>query len=110
MLYTHVENCIRNLKALKIDTVGYGSLLIPILNDKLPDEIKMIIGRQFCGQIWSLDKVMEYFVNELKTQENCNLDKAISDCCRKREPYTTSGLFAHTRNKKGMHNAYMRLR
>ena len=25
MLYTHVENCIRNLKALKLDTAGYGS-------------------------------------------------------------------------------------
>ena len=31
MLYTHVENCIRNLKALKLDTAGYGSLLILIL-------------------------------------------------------------------------------
>ena len=51
MLYTHVENCIRNLKALKLDTAGYGSLLIPILKDRLPDEINMIISRQFCGQI-----------------------------------------------------------
>jgi hypothetical protein len=27
MLYSHVENCIRNLKSLKLDTSGYGSLL-----------------------------------------------------------------------------------
>ena len=58
MLYTHVENCIRKLKALKLDTVGYGSLLIPILKDRLPGEINVIISRQFCGQVWSLDKVM----------------------------------------------------
>ena len=57
MLYTHVENCIRNLKALKLDTTGYGSLLIPILKDRLPDEINVIISRQFFGQVWSLDKV-----------------------------------------------------
>ena len=32
MLYTHVANCIRNLKSLKLDTSGYGSIkLIPIL-------------------------------------------------------------------------------
>ena len=58
MLYTHVENCIRKLKALKLDTAGYGSLVIPILNDRLPDEINVIISRQSCGQVWSLDKVM----------------------------------------------------
>ena len=98
MLYTHVENCIRNLKALKLDTAGYGSLLIPILNDRLPDGINVIISRQFCGQVWSLDKVMQYFGNELKAQETCNLDKVTSDFSRKREPY--SGLFAQTRNKK----------
>ena len=61
----------------------------------------MIISRQFCGQVWSLDKVMQYFSNELKAQENCNLDKVTSDFSRKREPYTTSGLFTYTRNKKG---------
>ncbi|XP_028403430.1 uncharacterized protein LOC114526129 [Dendronephthya gigantea] len=93
-LYTHVENCIRNLRALKLDTSGYGSLLIPILKDRLPDEINMIISRQFCGQIWSLDKVMEYFGNELKAQENCNPQNVHSDAPKRREPYTTSGLFS----------------
>ena len=58
MLYNHVENCMRNLKSLKLDTSGYGSLLIPILKDRLPDEINMIISRQFCGKVWNLDKVM----------------------------------------------------
>ena len=32
MLYNHVESCVRNLKSLKLDTTGYGSLLIPIYN------------------------------------------------------------------------------
>ena len=45
MLYNHAENCMRNLKSLKLDTSGYGSLLIPILKDRLPDEINMIILR-----------------------------------------------------------------
>ena len=60
----------------------------------------MIISRHYCDQVWSLDKVMEYFSNELKAQENCNLDKVTSVFSRKREPYTTSGLFTYTRNKK----------
>ena len=88
MLYTRVENCIWNLKALKLDTAGYGSLLIPILKDRLPNEINMIISRKFCDEVWSLDKEMDYFGNELKAQENCSLDKVTSDFSRKREPYT----------------------
>ena len=43
---------------------------------------------------------MQYFGNELKAQETCNLDKVTSDFSGKRETYTTSGLFARTRNKK----------
>ena len=47
MLYNHVESCVRNLKPLKLDTSGYCSLLIPILKERLPDEITMIISRKF---------------------------------------------------------------
>ncbi|CAB4033226.1 Transposable element Tcb2, partial [Paramuricea clavata] len=101
MLYSHVENCMRNLKSLKLDTSGYGSLLIPILKDRLPDEINMIISRQFCGKVWNLDKVMEFFNNELRAQEDCNFSLSNksdgrSDNFRKREPYTASGLFSQT--------------
>ena len=42
-LYTDVENCIRNLKTLKVETSTYGCLLIPILKKKLPDELLVII-------------------------------------------------------------------
>ena len=51
MLYNHVESCVRNLKSLKLDTTGYGSLLIPILKDRLPDEITMIISRKFGEEV-----------------------------------------------------------
>ena len=61
MLYNHVENCIKNLKSLKLDTTGYGSLLILILKDRLPDEVTMVISRKFGKNIWTLDGVMEFF-------------------------------------------------
>ena len=68
MLYNHVENCIRNLKSLKLDTTGYGSLLIPILKDRLPDEVTMVISKKFGKNIWTLDGVMEFFNDELRAQ------------------------------------------
>ena len=35
--YHDIENCIRNLKSLKIQMSTYGYLLIPLL--KIPDEL-----------------------------------------------------------------------
>ena len=98
MLYNHVEHCVRNLKSL-IDTCAYGSLLIPILKDLLPDEITMIMSRTFGEQIWTLDKVMEHFNSELQTQENCIASPSnefVHESYRKGEYYTTSGLFGQT--------------
>ena len=71
MLYNHVESCVRNLRSLKLDTTGYGSLLIPIFKDRLPDDITMIIARKFGGNTWTLDQVMKHFNDELRAQENC---------------------------------------
>ena len=44
-LYNGIENCTRNLSALKLDITAYGSLLIPILKSKLPVELNMTIAR-----------------------------------------------------------------
>ena len=46
-LYNDIENCIRNLKSLKIESSTYGYLLIPLLKEKIPNELKMIISRKF---------------------------------------------------------------
>ncbi|XP_066930926.1 uncharacterized protein [Clytia hemisphaerica] len=70
-LYNHVESCVRNLKALKLEAKGYGSLLIPILKEKLPDELKIVISRKFGSSIWTLDLLLTYLNEELRAQENC---------------------------------------
>ena len=70
-LYNHVESCVRNLRSLKLETNGYGSLLIPILKQKLPDDLTLLISRKFGSSVWTLEKVLEYFNEELRAQENC---------------------------------------
>ena len=70
--YNGVENCTRNLSALKLDVSAYGSLLIPILKGKLPDELNMTIARRFGSEIWSLACLMTFFNDELTACENCH--------------------------------------
>ena len=42
-----VETHVRGLKALGIDSKQYGTLLVPILMDKLPEELRLIIRRKY---------------------------------------------------------------
>ena len=97
-LYNHIENCVRNLKALKLDSASYGSLLIPTLKDRLPDELNMIISRQLGGCSWTPEKVMEYFNNELRAQDNCALSASVrvgqQDNKSGKEIFTASGLYS----------------
>jgi len=70
-LFNGIENCTRNLSALKLDISAYGSLLIPLLKDKLPDELNMTIARRFGSDIWTLERLMTFFNDELTAYENC---------------------------------------
>ena len=72
-LYNGIENCTRNLSALKLDVTAYGSLLIPILKSKLPVELNMTIARRFGSDIWNLERLMIYFNDELSAIESCKL-------------------------------------
>ena len=40
-LIDKVEGSVRNLKSLKADPSSYGILLVPLINEKLPTEMKL---------------------------------------------------------------------
>ena len=69
--YNDIENGIRNLESLKIESSTYGYLLIPLLKEKIPDELNMIISRKFSGNVWTLELMLKYFNEELQAKEIC---------------------------------------
>ena len=46
-LYDQVESSVKNLKSLKVETNSYGSLLVPLLNEKLPNDLRERIAYNF---------------------------------------------------------------
>ena len=44
-LYDQIESSVRNLQTLKVDTNSYASLLMPLINEKLPTDIRVIVAR-----------------------------------------------------------------
>ena len=69
-MYTHVGNCVRNLKTLKVETSTYGCQFKLILKEKLSDKLLVIISRKYAGNVWVLDKLLEYFLEELQATES----------------------------------------
>ena len=51
-----LESTIRNLKGLKVDPTSYDILLVPLINEKLPTEMRLIIARNFDNKLWDSPK------------------------------------------------------
>ena len=69
-LYNKVETQIRSLENLGIDSTKYGPLLIPVLLSKIPDELNLIISRQFTNNdCWDIVPVLNALKTELVARE-----------------------------------------
>ena len=64
-----IEFSVRNLKSLKAETSKYGSLLVPLLNEKLPNHTRFILARKFKDDIWKLDDMLIFFKTEIEAKQ-----------------------------------------
>ena len=66
-----VEVIIRGLHSLSVDQSTFGSLSIPILLRKLPEDIKLQITRFILSEIWNLEALLELLNKEVEASEKC---------------------------------------
>ena len=71
-LYNKTEILIRGLQALGVEAQQYGSLLVPVLLSKVPQELRLIISREFDTGNWSLHELLKVFKTEVEARERCN--------------------------------------
>ena len=64
-LLDQTESSIRNLSSLDVTTDRYGTLLFPLINDKLLDNINISIAKKFDDEIWDTGKLF-YCVKKLR--------------------------------------------
>ena len=74
-LYDLVKSHIRGLKALGVTSDSYGSLLSPVLLNKLPSEVKLIVSREVSEDEWSLDALMKEMRQEIEARERITTDQ-----------------------------------
>ena len=98
-LYDELQAQVRNLKSLGLDANNYGPMLVPVLMSKLPEEMKLIISREFNSEeIWDIAKILEKFKAEIQAREkvcfvvNGNTEGTSS------EPYSGASFVQHGNN------------
>ena len=87
LLYDQVETIVRNLKTLRVEINTYGSLLIPLLTEKLPDDlhfVKSVRIRSFSGpyfpafglntEIYSVSLRIQFECGKIRTRKTPNTD------------------------------------
>ena len=70
-IHDQVEIHVRGLQAQGVDSVQYGTLLIPIMMAKIPEDLRLILSRQFSGENWNLDELLKALKTELEARERC---------------------------------------
>ena len=100
-VYDEVEGQVRSLRCLGLDPQNYGSMYVPILFEKLPDELKLIISRNQSGrQIWDINLILQSFKSELEAREKISSN---SSSYLQEQPYSGSALFASAKNSSSNH-------
>ena len=66
--YDEVEFMVRNLKSLKVETSSYCSLLVPLLNEKLTNDICFNLARKFKDDVWNLNSMLKFLKTEIEAK------------------------------------------
>ena len=78
-LYDKIEINIQSLKALGIESESFINLLPPVVMEKIPSELRLIISRKFGSkETWDLDVLLNALKSELEARERCNAVKTSS--------------------------------
>ena len=101
-LYDSIETHIRSLANLEVPSESYGTILIPMILAKLPQEMQLLISRKVGKDNWKLDDLLREFRIGLEARERCSLLHSTSekkDGARKKyEPYLLQVILIQYRN------------
>lgn len=60
-VYDSIEAIIRSLKNLGIESAQNGSLLVPVMLSKLPNDLQLLISTKFDKNLWDFNAFLEAF-------------------------------------------------
>ena len=77
--YYAVETNIRSLMAMGLNSSHYGPLLIPIMLERLPDSVKLILTRKLGKNNQRISDFINCIKEEVHARENCDFVEEKND-------------------------------
>ena len=83
--YNTIESNICSLLTMVLNPSHYGPLLLPVISERLPDAIKLLITRKLGKNNWKILELVECIKEEVDARENCEFsnEKLDGEYCRK---------------------------
>jgi hypothetical protein len=75
-VYDRISVNVRGLEALGVKASQYGSLLIPVLMSKLPQDIRFQIARKTSKEVWDISEILDVIRNEVEAREMSEGEKS----------------------------------
>ncbi|XP_067047620.1 uncharacterized protein [Acropora muricata] len=82
-VYDKLSVHVRGLKSLGVSAEQYGSLLIPIVMSKLPDDVRLQIARNTKEEIWKIEDLLETIKIEMRAREASEGNRVTPDSTKK---------------------------
>ena len=68
-VYDKISVNVRGLESLGVSSSQYGSLLIPVIMSKLPQEVRIQIARNTAQEVWQMSDILDVIRREVEAQE-----------------------------------------
>lgn len=90
-LYDTLDFNIKNLEQLSVDVQTYGSLLIAIIFERIPEQLRTKISLHFGETEWNLSDTLDVLRVQIEARER---SVAVSGLTESTQPFSTHGLYA----------------
>ena len=68
-IYDKISVHTRGLASLGVDSKQYGTLLIPVIMARLPQEVRIQIARTTKKEIWDISEILDVILHEVEARE-----------------------------------------
>ena len=68
-VYDKISVHVRALEALGVDASLYGSLLIPVIMAKLPQDVRVQIARNNKQDVWEIEELLDVIQQQVEARE-----------------------------------------
>ena len=68
-IYDKISINVRGLEALGVNSSQYGSLLIPVVMSKLPQDVRLQIARNTAQDVWEISELLSVIQREVEARE-----------------------------------------